>query len=134
MWPLFLSFRPFNQNILVKSINQRVWSLKAKARPTFINVVIWRRNISMMYIIVAWITYLGFCRSDEDDLTDGNDEESDHLRLLRLPNDEAPVLPPMASNDDIKAFSVEVIAELSIQTASSTTWRKPRFSMAEHSM
>ena len=80
------------------------------------------------------MNYLGFCRRDEDDLTDGNDEESDHLRLLRLPNDEAPVLPPMASNDDIKAFSVEVIAELSIQTASSTTWRKPRFSMAEHSI
>ena len=36
------------------------------------------------------MNYLGFCRRDEDDLTDGNDEERDHLRLL-LPNDEAPV-------------------------------------------
>ena len=32
MWPLFLDFRPFNWKIIVKSINQRVWSPKTMAR------------------------------------------------------------------------------------------------------
>ena len=51
MWPLFLAFRPFNQKILVKSINYRVWSPKTKAAQTFINVVIWqKKSISKVHI------------------------------------------------------------------------------------
>ena len=47
MRPLFLDFRPFNWKILVKSIIERVWSLK-KAIQTFINVVIWRKKVCLM--------------------------------------------------------------------------------------
>ena len=39
MWPLFLGFRPFDWKTLVKSINQMVWSPKAKDTRTFMNVV-----------------------------------------------------------------------------------------------
>ena len=36
----FLGSRPFNRYILLKSINQRVWSPKSKATQTFMNVAI----------------------------------------------------------------------------------------------
>ena len=43
MWPSNLGCRPFNWQILVKSVNKKVWSPKTKATPTFMNVVIWRK-------------------------------------------------------------------------------------------
>ena len=59
MQPLFLGFRPFNWKILVKSINQTVWSPKAKAAWTFMNVVIWQKK----YIYRLYIFFLPSNRS-----------------------------------------------------------------------
>ena len=39
-----------NWKILVKSINWRVWSPKSKATQTFMNVVIWREKVYLIYI------------------------------------------------------------------------------------
>ena len=59
----------------------------------------------------------------------GTDDESDHFRLP-LFSEEARV----ASEDKIALASEDAItAELRIHTASSTIWRTPRFSNAEHS-
>lgn len=72
--------------------------------------------------------YLGFPREYEADFEDGYDDERDHLRLP-LFNEEA-----IASEEDGRVSEDAITAELRIHTASSTIWRSPRFSNAEHSM
>ena len=41
----FWTWRPFDWYILLKSIDQKVWSPKTKAAQTFMNILIWRKSI-----------------------------------------------------------------------------------------
>ena len=63
MLPLFLGFRPFDWKILVDSINQRVWSPKTKDTRTFMNVVIWWKNISNVLKHIYIVCRLCRCAS-----------------------------------------------------------------------
>ena len=65
----------------------------------------------------------------EVDFEDGYDDERDHLRLPLFSEEAA-----TASVDKMALASEDAItAELRIHTASSTIWRRPRFSNEEHS-
>ena len=53
MWPLFLGFRPFNWKILVKCINERVWSPKNKGHMNFYECCDLTKKVYLIIIFVA---------------------------------------------------------------------------------